>query len=83
MYCLQAPLCIVQPGNFTDWGSEGVNAHKHISIVAIFVILPVDIFSTVKRASFKVYRGSFMAHRKLMNERVRVYNNNNVHLLTP
>ena len=25
IYCLQACLCIFQPGNFTSWGSEGVN----------------------------------------------------------
>ena len=24
-YCLQAGACIIQPGNFTGWGSEGVN----------------------------------------------------------
>ena len=24
MYCLQAPLCIFQPGSFTGWVSEGV-----------------------------------------------------------
>ena len=25
IYCLQARPLIVQPGNFTGWGSEGVN----------------------------------------------------------
>ena len=25
VYCLQARPCIFQPGNFTGWGSEGVN----------------------------------------------------------
>ena len=25
MYCLQARPCIIQPGNFRSWGSEGVN----------------------------------------------------------
>ena len=25
MYCLQARPCIFKPGNFTDWGIEGVN----------------------------------------------------------
>ena len=25
IYCLQARPCIFQPGNFTGWGSEGVN----------------------------------------------------------
>ena len=24
MYCLLARPCIIQPGNFTCWGSEGV-----------------------------------------------------------
>ena len=28
MYCLQAPPCIFQPGNFTGWGSEGINGFK-------------------------------------------------------
>ena len=27
MYCLQACLCIFQPGNFTGWVSEGVNIY--------------------------------------------------------
>ena len=25
MYCLHVLLCIFQPGNFTGWGSNGVN----------------------------------------------------------
>ena len=28
MYCLQARPCIIQPGNFTGWGSEGVNGRS-------------------------------------------------------
>ena len=26
MYCLQACVCLFQPGNLTDWGSEGVKS---------------------------------------------------------
>ena len=35
LYCLQVCLCIIQPGNFTGWGSEGVKGprvHKYTGI---------------------------------------------------
>ena len=34
MVCLQARPCIVQPGDFTGCGSEGVNRHRATATVA-------------------------------------------------
>ena len=36
IYCLQACPCIIQPGNFTGWGSEGVkNNNKNDQVFAV------------------------------------------------
>ena len=32
IYCLQAYTCTFQPGNFTRWGSEGVNGRTDITV---------------------------------------------------
>ena len=31
MYCLQAHLCIIQPGNVAGWGSEGVKPRAKLA----------------------------------------------------
>ena len=50
MYCLLARPCIFQPGNFTGWGSEGVNptvlfAGLHCPLREIRVALPSGTYS--------------------------------------
>ena len=38
IYCLQARPCIFKPGNFTDWGSQGVKMgsdENHFNILLI------------------------------------------------
>ena len=36
--CLQARTCIIQPGNFTGWGSEGVNVARLLGVSAVISV---------------------------------------------
>ena len=47
MYCLQAPPCSFQPGNFTGWVSEGVKGTlrvKRRSLLLSWALIWLNLF---------------------------------------